>query len=375
MNPDAVGGEFYLWELARGLSLRGHHVTLYCSSFEESKSTERKDGVEIIRVKGSWNLPLNIFAEYLKVQGTFDVVIEEAIGGQRFPYFSALYVKEPLIAVWHQRHQKIFYQQYPVIIATFLSFFEQFLAIIYRKYVILTPSEGAKIKLLPLGFKKSQIAVVYDGIGETFDKIKYSKSRENSIVCLGKLRRYKRIDHALLVLPQVIKKVNKPCKLVIAGKVSEIDKGYLQWLQKLSQHLGVSKNVEFCINISEAEKLELLCHAKILVQPSPIEGFSIVVAEANRCGTPVVASDGVPSDVLHNGYNGFSYHFGQLEDMGDHMADLLNDDELWYKMSQNAIEWSNQFTWKSSALELEELLNKIKRKNNKKVEVNPKSEQ
>ncbi len=375
MNPDAVGGEFYLWELARGLSFRGHQITLYCSSFEGSESTEKKDGVEIIRVKGSWNLPLNIFAEYLKrAQGTFDVVIEEAIGGQRFPYFSALYVKEPLIAVWHQRHEKIFFQQYPVIIAAFLSFFEQFLARIYRNRDILTPSEGAKVKLLSLGFKKRQIQVVYDGVGATFDKIKSSKIRENNIICLGKLRRYKRIDHAIMAIPQVIRKTNKPCKLVIAGKVSEIDKGYLQYLKKIAKDLGVSKYVEFRINISEPQKLELLLQAKLLVQPSPIEGFSIVVAEANRCGTPVVASDGVPADVLRHGYNGLSYHFGRLEDMSDLIANLINDDALWNKMSCNAYEWSNQFTWKRSALELEEILNRINGKNNKEIELTPKSE-
>jgi glycosyltransferase involved in cell wall biosynthesis len=366
MNPAAVGGEFYLWELARGLSRRGHKITLLCSSFEGSKPTEVKDGVELVRVDGSWNLPLKIFAEYSKrAQGNFDVVVEEVIGGQRFPYISALYVKEPLIGVWHQRHEKIFFEQYPPVIAAFLSIFERFLASIYRNHIILTPSEGAKEKLLPLGFKKSQIQVVYDGVGATFDKVEISNIRENTIVCLGKMRRYKRIDHAILAFKQVIAKVDKPCKLVIAGKVSEIDKGYLDWLQKLALDLGISKNVEFAINISEAQKLELLSHAKILVQPSPIEGFSIVVAEANRCGTPVVASDGVPHDVLRDGYNGFSYRFGELGALSDRIACLLNDDALWQNMSNNSVEWSKQFTWKRSALELEEILNKVNQENNK----------
>jgi glycosyltransferase involved in cell wall biosynthesis len=334
------------------------------------------DGVELVRVNGSLSLSLKIFAEYLKrAHSHFDVVIEEAIGGQRFPYLSVLYVQEPLIAVWHQKHEKIFFEQYPVLVAAFLSLFEKFLSRIYRNSVILTPSKGAKLKLLPLGFRKSQIQVVYDGVGAIFEEVKTNKKRENTIVCLGKLRRYKRVDHAIMALPQVLRKINKPCKLLIAGKVSEIDKGYLQLLQKLAQDLGVSKHVDFRLNISEVQKLELLLHAKLLVQPSPIEGFSIVVAEANRCGTPVVASDGVPSDVLCDGYNGFSYHFGQLGEMGDRIADLLNDDLLWHNMSQNAIEWSKQFTWNRSVLELEEILNKIKQENNKEIKVISKLEQ
>lgn len=366
MNPAAVGGEFYLWELAKGLSRRGHQVTLLCSSFNGSQPTEVIDGVELVRVNGSWNLPLKIFAEYLKrAQASFDVVVEEAIGGQRLPFFGTLYVKESLIAVWHQRHTKIFCEQYPLLIAAFLSLFEQFLALLYRNRLILTPSEGAKQKLLPLGFKKSKIQVIYDGVGATFDKVETNSIRDNTVVCLGKMRRYKRIDHAILALPHIISKVNKPCRLVIAGKVSEIDKGYVHWLHQLVENLGISKYVEFRLNISEAQKLELLRHAKVLVQPSPIEGFSIVVAEANRCGTPVVASDGVPADVLCDGYNGFSYHFGQLEDLSNRIVELLNDGTLWHIMSRNASDWSKQFTWERSALELEEILKKIKRENNR----------
>jgi glycosyltransferase involved in cell wall biosynthesis len=361
MNPSAVGGDFYLWELARGLSRRGHRVTLLCSSYKDSQPTEMIDGVELVRVTGSWNLSLKIFAEYLKrAKTSFDAVVEEAIGGQRFPFFAALYVKGPLIAVWHQRHEKIFFEQYPVLIAAFLSFFERFLAVLYRKRLILTPSKGAKQKLLPLAFKKSKIKVIYDGVGAAFENVETSRIRDNTIVCLGKMRRYKKIDHAIFALPEIVRKVNKPCKLVIAGKVSEIDKGYLDWLRETARHLGVSECVEFRINISEAQKLDLLCRAKVLVQPSPIEGFSIVVAEANRCGTPVVASDGVPFDVLRDGYNGFSYRFGQLNDLSDQVVKLLNDDNLWRVMSRNSSVWSKQFTWERSVLEFEETLNKIK---------------
>ena len=139
-NPSAVGGDIYLWELARGLFKLGHRVTILCSSFPGSKSKQIIDGVEIVRLKGAWSLPLEILKEYQRrLKGEVDVVVEEAIGGQRLPTFGAIYVKEPLIAVWHQKHDKIFREQYPFPLAIALSFFEFFLARLYRNQTIVTP--------------------------------------------------------------------------------------------------------------------------------------------------------------------------------------------------------------------------------------------
>jgi hypothetical protein len=184
-NPNAVGGDFYLWELARGLAKLGNKVTLLCSSFKGAKSLEIIEGVEINRINSVWRLPLKIFSEYLrKLKGNFNVIVEEAIGGQRLPYFGTIYVNEPLVAVWHQRHNKVFREQYPFPIALFLSLFEFFQARLYRNRTIVTPSEGAKEKLMLLGFKSEKLKVVYDGVGSIFDSAKTKSARENVLVYL-----------------------------------------------------------------------------------------------------------------------------------------------------------------------------------------------
>jgi glycosyltransferase involved in cell wall biosynthesis len=356
-NPNAVGGDFYLWELARGLAKLGNKVTLLCSSFQGAKSKEIIEGVEINRINSVWRLPLRIFNEYLKkLKDNFNVIVEEAIGGQRLPYFGTIYVKQPLVAVWHQRHNKVFREQYPFPLAIFLSLFEFFQARLYRNRTIVTPSEGAKEKIMSLGFKYEKVKVVYDGVGSIFDSAKTKSARENVLVYLGKLRRYKRPDHAILALVQVLKRAKKSCKLIIAGKASEIDRGYIDWLRNLAKRLNVGDLVEFRINISEKEKLDLLEKARLLVQPSPVEGFSIVVAEANRCGTPVVASDGVPRDVVINGLNGLVYRFGDIDALAMNIVRLIDDDVLWDKMSKDAHEWSRQFTWENSVAEFLKVL-------------------
>jgi glycosyltransferase involved in cell wall biosynthesis len=359
-NPSAVGGDFYLWELAKGLSRLGHSVAFVCSSFEGSTRKDVVDGVEVVRINGVWSLPFRILNEYLRrLKGRFDVVVEEAIGGQRPPFLAGAYVREPLVAVWHQRHNKIFREQYPLPLAVFLSFFERFLAQLYRNRTIVTPSNSAKEKLTQLGLKFENIKVVYDGVGEIFYNAVPRRKREDLIVWLGKLRRYKRADHAILALERVVNLANRPCRLVIAGKVSEIDSGYVDWLRELAERLKVAEFVEFKFNISEKEKLELLEKARVLVQPSPVEGFSIVVAEANRCGTPVVVSDGVPHDVVMDGHNGLVYSFGDVEGFAADVADLLQDDDLWNRMSKNAYEWSQQFTWENSIVRFQKILKRL----------------
>ena len=106
-NPNAVGGDLYFWELAKGLLKIGHDVSILCSKFLASKNEEIIEGIRIVRVNGHWTLSFKIFELYFqRFKGNVDIVIEEAIGGQRFPFFFALYAEVPMVAVWHQKKFK-----------------------------------------------------------------------------------------------------------------------------------------------------------------------------------------------------------------------------------------------------------------------------
>ena len=166
----------------------------------------------------------------------------------------------------------------------------------------------------------------------------------------------------MLAFQSVLQKTSHCKRLVIAGKVSEIDRGYLDFLHSLAYRLGIAERVDFKINISDAEKLELLEESCILVQPSPVEGFSIVVAEANRCGTPVVVSDGIPGDVVVNGLNGFVYPYGNIDELSRNILKLTEDSVLWKTMSKKAYEWSQKFNWQDSVAEFEKILSEIVQK-------------
>ena len=155
-----------------------------------------------------------------------------------------------------KKNSKIFREQYVLPLSLGLSFLELLQARLYRNRTIVTPSRGAREQVLLLGFKRENVKVVYDGVPLEYLEDRLNLERQNIIVCLGKIRRYKRPDHAILALANIVKISNTSCRLVIAGKVSEIDIGYIDELNMLAKKLGVSSQVSFKFNISEKEKIE-----------------------------------------------------------------------------------------------------------------------
>ena len=99
-----------------------------------------------------------------------------------------------------------------------------------------------------------------------------------------------------------------------------------------------------------------------------MEGFSIVVMEANSCGTPVVVSDGIPRDVVIHAYNGFVYPFGDVETLASRIVTLMDNEFVWSNMSRNAHEHSKRFKWERSVFKFEGLLEKIQAKSYKRID-------
>jgi glycosyltransferase involved in cell wall biosynthesis len=87
---------------------------------------------------------------------------------------------------------------------------------------------------------------------------------------------------------------------------------------------------------------------------SPVEGFGIVIVEANTCGTPVVATEGVPAATARDGYNGFRFPFGDCEALASALVRLLSDRLLFETYSRNARLHAEQFSVEGVGQRLEE---------------------
>jgi glycosyltransferase involved in cell wall biosynthesis len=166
--------------------------------------------------------------------------------------------------------------------------------------------------------------------------------QDPSVLWLGKVRRYKRPDHAVLAMATVVKLV-PGARLTIAGRHDDL--GYERQLHTLVRELGLKANVEFRFDLTEEQKRELIRSSRVLVVPSAVEGFGIVVLEANACGVPVVASSGVPEGAVRDGINGLRYVSGDITGLAAAISRVLQDDQLHARLSESGREFAGRFAW------------------------------
>ncbi len=362
LHPEAAGGDYYLGNLARRLVARGHSVILLASSFNGSAGRQSLDGVDILRLKPGILFPIRLFLAFLRVRGSTDVLVEEVFGGKKIPALALFYPSKRFVAVWYQRHRRIFAEQYPAPLARILGLMEKLMAQLYRQVPVATLSRKSAAELVELGLDRSRIGIVPSAALMNLpgvEELPPFGEREDAMVFIGKIRKYKRVDHTILALKKLSR--NDPdLKLIIAGNLGENGERCLTGLKSLTHHLSLEDRVEFRIYpgaIPQHDKVDLLKSCKIVLQPSPVEGFSMTTVEANACGTPVVVSDGVPGDAVLEGQNGLVYPFGDIEAMSKCCFSLLHEPRVWETMSDAGLKMARKFSWEATAEKFETFVN------------------
>jgi glycosyltransferase involved in cell wall biosynthesis len=350
-NPFNGGGDIYLSELAKGCVNQGHNVTLVSSRFPGSKTEESLNGVHIVRVGSSFTMVFVLFFYYFKhLRGRFDVVVEDVLSGPRIPFFGSLYIRERTVGIIFQRQKELFHRQFSYLVAFVMSSVERLLVLAYRRKGIVVDSLRVKKDLQAIGYEANKMTVVHPGVPDSFlaqTELPPFSERKLQVLCLTKLRRYKLIEDAILAIEDV-RKILPECQLVIAGRTNEMDPSYEEELHDLVDRLNLNENVRFIKDETPEEKVELLASSRVLVLPSALEGFGMVVIEANAYGTPVVASDGVPADAALNGYNAIVVPRNDIPGFSAAIYSLLTDKERWNLMSHNSVEWATHFSWGSA---------------------------
>lgn len=353
-HPEAGGGDILLSALAEHLAKRGHVVTYTCIGRPGAAAEEVRNAVRILR--GGDRLTQALWAAWMykrSLVGQVDAVIEEAVGGLRVPYLAPLYVWRPLIAFWYQDHAPLLREEFAPPVAAVLVYLERRLARLHRRAVIATPSAFQAERLQRLGFRPQQIHVVPCGLDWPIVPPPQLAAREPLVVYLGKLRRYK-CPHHLLDVAERLRAAVPGIRIVIAGRPDGT--GFDRWIEAQIRQRGLHGEVAVRRSIGEAEKRGLLRRARVLVLPSPTEGFGIAALEAHWCGTPTVVTDGVPTEVVRHGVNGLRVAFGNREQLAAAVYQLLTDDLSWVRMSLAAWAMSQQFTWSNGAAKLEQLI-------------------
>ncbi len=304
-----------MWEYARYMASVDHKVTFVASRFSGAPREEIIDQIEVVRLGGILSLWFRTFVYYeSKCRGRFDVVVAEGFGGSRIPRLVPLYVKEPVVTEWHQVHDALFDAQYPRALAAPLKLLERAAAFIHRDTLVRAGTAEWQQAFGAIGFRPENVVLIPVSLTEEW--LEYRPATQVTsprIVWLGRFLRYKCPHHVLQAMQTVLATVPS-AKLILAGR--HTDARYERELMRLVDHLRLNESVEFKWNLTELEKRDLLKSCRVMVLPSSVEGFGIVVLEGNACGVPVVASSGVPSSVVKSGYNGLRYPFGDITLLG-----------------------------------------------------------
>jgi glycosyltransferase involved in cell wall biosynthesis len=143
-------------------------------------------------------------------------------------------------------------------------------------------------------------SILQNNFKDLNDKNIQSSKRGNYFVAVGRLVHYKKFD----LIIQTFNKLNLP--LLVIGEGPELSK-----LKKVAR----SPKIEFLEFISDEHLNFIYNYAQALIFPQ-IEDFGLVAAEAQACGTPVVAlNQGGGKEIVVDGKTGILFNHQNTEDL------------------------------------------------------------
>ena len=166
----------------------------------------------------------------------------------------------------------------------------------------------------------------------------------NHFLFLGRITKIKRIENLILAcnISKSFKLSNY--KLIIAGPTDKEFYNYEKELKQLVVKNNMTEQILFVGEVKSPQKEELLSSTKALFVVSDSENFSNVVVESLAQGTPVVASNGTPWEVLIDTNSGF-WIDNSPEKISLSMEKLIAmENESYQKMCENAFNLSARFT-------------------------------
>lgn len=337
-HPEAGGSEKYIYEQAIEWIKQGHSVTWFSQSFDGSLREETINGVSVVR-RGRFLL---VFISapfwYLFRSGRrFDFIIDCMNG---FPFFTPLYSTKPKVCLLHHIHSPHFHEYLPSPLAWLASMVETKLApLIYRRTRFITVSESSRTEMKESRITSLPVGIIHNGVNS--DLSAGEKADAPTILYFGRLKRYKRV-HKLIDAFIRIKERVPGCKLKIAG-VGEAEEDLVRYAAD-----AAVTDITFLGRVSDREKVKIMQEAWVLGMPSSVEGWGIVVIEANACATPAVAYrvNGL-RDCIKDGLTGFLAT--DDDEFTLRLLQLLTDSDLRNKMSVAADDWAEQFSWSVTA--------------------------
>ena len=134
--------------------------------------------------------------------------------------------------------------------------------------------------------------------------------------------------------------------LVIVGNSSRHE--YKERLLSLVLQRGIQDRVHFYTNVSHDDLVKFYNAADAFVFPSFYEGFGIPVAEAMKCGCPVLTS--TSSSLPEVGGDAALYADpNDIDALKEKLRQIIEDEELRKTLREKGFVQASKFDWKKTA--------------------------
>ncbi len=314
----------------------GHRVTVIASSYPGAASSERIGDLTIHRMGGrSTVFPRVIWRQWRGLVPDADVVLEVING---ITFLTPLWLRTPRLALVHHVHRQHYIEEMGPKgrLAAFVLETAP-LRWLYRGTRFVTISEATGREIATHGVPAEHIQVNYIGVErDAFGP--GERSADPTLLFLGRLKRYKRIEVVLDAL-----EATPGATLDIAGEGDHREE-----LEAEVAARGLGERVHMHGFVDEQRKLELLRRSWVNLTASSAEGWCLTVMEAAACGTPsaALAVGGLPESI-DDGRTGLLAE--DSADLAAKIARLVEDPELRERLGRQALERAGEFTWEATA--------------------------
>lgn len=166
------------------------------------------------------------------------------------------------------------------------------------------------------------------------------------VLSVGRLQKRKGHDHTILAMEYVRERIPNILYAIIG------DGKELEYLKDLTAKKNLNHSVLFMGEMQDSALLECYQQCDLFVLANrevngDIEGFGMVLVEAQACGRPVIAGDsGGTSETMIPGTTGLIVDCRDPKILADAICSVLGDMNKSQEMGKRAREWvQNTFEW------------------------------
>jgi glycosyltransferase involved in cell wall biosynthesis len=205
---------------------------------------------------------------------------------------------------------------------------------------------------IPMG----HIDVVYNGVGTAFLPLDAEERRaardtfangHEYFICVGSLHPRKNIARLLLAFDKLLTEHPSELRLVIVGERFWWDPR----MKEAWERVRHKERVLFTGRLQQEQLAKALGGSLALAFVSYFEGFGIPVAEAMRCGVPVVAAEATCLPEIAAGAAYYCDPF-DVQDIARALRTVSTDTELRGELGRKGLERAQRYTWDHSAVAL-----------------------